>query len=244
MKYFFHCTWLSLLELVRQPTYVVTTLIFPSLFFAFFGIPNAKDAASSAYLMGSFSAFGVLGVLLFQLCVAVAHERSSAWSQYQRTWPVPAKTFFMARVFCSLVLATLTVVGVMVLAVFFTDLEMSHFELLRFLAIVLLAGVPFAALGIFLGQVVSARAATPVANLVYLPLSFAGGLWMPPGTLSDSVQKISEILPSRAFGEIVWAVANSNPIPAKYLQLHIFYSFVFIGLAIVSYRWSEARRWN
>src|SRR5690606_26109523 len=81
---------LSLLEMLRHPTYVLTTLLFPSMFFWFFGVPNAKEPGAAQLLMGSFSGFAVLGVVLFQLTVGTAQDRASGWNSYLRTLPVPA----------------------------------------------------------------------------------------------------------------------------------------------------------
>ena len=52
------------------------------------------------------------------------------------------------------------------------------------LVLMLLVGtVPFALLGIALGYWAPARGALPIANLLYLSLSYAGGLWIRPRDL-------------------------------------------------------------
>lgn len=235
---------LSILETLRQPTYVVTTLLFPSMFFLFFGVPNARDPESSALLTGSFASFGVLGVVLFQMTVGVAQERASFWNQYQRTWPLPPLIFLLARLISGLFLALLTVALVVVTAKLTTELDFQGSQWAWFFVTVILGGIPFAALGIFLGTITTPRSAVPVANLFYLPLSFAGGLWIPPNALSEKVQEFSKYLPTRSYGEIVWALVNSNPVEGRWLASHLGYSVLFLVMAIWAYRRDEGARFG
>lgn len=235
---------MAILETLRQPTYVVTTLVFPSMFFLFFGVPNARDPESAALLTGSFASFGVLGVVLFQMTIGVAQERASFWHQYQRTWPLRPIVFLMARLMSGLFLALLTILFVVITAKSTTELDFQGSQWLWFFITVLLGGIPFAALGVFLGTITTPRSAVPVANLFYLPLSFAGGLWIPPGALSEKVQEFSKYLPTRAYGEIVWACVNSNPLDKKWLALHVSYAALFLALAIWAYQRDEGSRFG
>lgn len=226
----------SLRELMRQPTYILTTLIFPSMFFAFFGVPNAQDADSAKTLMASFAAFAVLGVSLFQTTVSVAQDRASAWNLYLRSLPVPTGWFLTGQLLASLVLAATAVLLVMFTARLTTPLEMGFIESFSFLFWVLVGGIPFAALGICLGSLTRPKAAVPVANLVYLPLSFAGGLWIPPQALSPGVQEISEFLPTRFYGEIVWAFVLGQPLALKWALGLGAYALGFLVFAVWLYR--------
>jgi len=76
------------------------------------------------------------------------------------------------------------------------------------LIVALVSGtVPFACLGIALGYWAPARAALPIANLLYLVLSYAGGLWTRPSGLPPPVALLSGFLPTRAFGDALVAAA-------------------------------------
>lgn len=244
MNSFFYFVGMAILETLRQPTYVVTTLLFPSMFFLFFGVPNARDPDSSALLTGSFACFGVLGVVLFQMTVGISQERSSFWNQYQRTWPLHPLTFLMSRLIAGLFLAGLTVALVVITSKMTTELEFHGTQYVWFFLTVILGGIPFASLGIFLGTLTTPRSAVPVANLFYLPLSFAGGLWIPPNALAEKVQELSKYLPTRSYGEIVWALVNHNPLEQKWIWIHLGYSMVFLALAVWSYRRDEGARFG
>lgn len=226
----------AILELLRQPTYVLTTLIFPSMFFWFFGVPNAQDPDSARMLMGSFAAFAVLGVVLFQLTVAVAQDRAGHWSLYLRSLPVPSWVFLAAQIVASFVLALMAVGLVVLTAVLATEPQMNVRQFVEFFAWVMLCGFPFASLGLVLGSLTDPKSAVPVGNLVYLPLSFAGGLWIPPNALSAGVQTISEYLPTRFYGEVIWALVRGETPNERWIYGLLAYSVVFFAAAIYLHR--------
>ncbi|PWU16490.1 MAG: ABC transporter [Bdellovibrio sp.] len=241
---FFRLCAMTLTETLRQPTYVVTTLLFPAMFFWFFGVPNVKDENSARFLMGSFAAFGVLGVVLFQMTVGVAQERASSWNVYLRTLPVPATIFMFTRLFSSFFLAVLSVGCVIATALATTDISMSAERWIYFLTAVFLAGIPFAALGLVLGYLTTPRSAVPVANLIYLPFSFAGGLWIPPNGLSESVRQISEKLPTRFYGEIVWSVVLGQEVKERWMWGQAIYAVAFLAAAIYLHQRDETLRFG
>ena len=195
---------MSVQELLRQPTYIVTTMLFPSMFFWFFGVPNAETTDSAKLLTGSFCAFAVLGVVLFQLAVQTSQERALNWSFYLRTLPISLFEVLIYRLMASLVLSFAAVGLVVATAFLFTKLGPQDIPWVPFLGTLFLGGLPFLMLGLCLGYLVDGKSIVPVANLIYLPLSFAGGLWMPPNILPGLIKNISKDLPTRWYGDLVW----------------------------------------
>ena len=104
------------------------------------------------------------------------------------------------------------------------------------LAALVLGAVPHGLLGIALANRVSAKAALPIANLVYLLLAFLGGLWMPPEVLPDWARAISPWLPTRHWAELVWAAASHAPWPRTSLFALLLYTLFFGLLAVRSGR--------
>ena len=221
-------TYYNLIEFLRQPAYCVTTLLFPSMFFWFFGVPNAKDQSSALLLTTSFALFGCLTVMLFQMAVQIAQEREISWSWYQRTLPVRPLDFLLGKVCASLVLSLLAILAVLVVAKLTTPINYSDVTVAKLVFFILLGSVPFAFLGITIGYVVRGNAAIPLANLVHLPLSFAGGLWVPPSALPVAIQNISEYLPTRVYGEIMWAIAFDKELAARNIHFLIIYGVFFL----------------
>lgn len=239
MKLLLIHTYYLTLENLRQPMYLVSTFVFPSLFFWFFGIPNAPDEDGLAMLTASFSAFAVLSVVLFQFGIGVATDRETSWYSYLRVLPAPRGLLLTSRVLSGFVFAAFGVLGVLATAYFLGDLPFANYKWGAF-ALALIAGaVPFACLGLILGLVVGSRSATPVLNLTYLPLSFAGGLWMPPDILPKVVQNISVYLPSRYYAELVWATTLGRDLGSRDVYGLLAYTFGFLVLLVIFVRREE-----
>lgn len=238
-----HCRYQTL-ELLRQPAYLLSTVIFPSMFFGFFGIPNATSEQRALVLLGSFSAYAVLGVLLFQFAVSIAQERGSPWSSYLRLLPGPAWANPGSQLLTGLLFAMAAVGGVVLTALLFTPLEITKIRWLPFLSSLILGSFPFGLIGLVIGLTARAQTALPLSNLVYLPLSFAGGLWLPPSALPQLIQDISPALPSRMYGEWVWASLLQTPLSQSWLWGLGLYSVVLLPICYFLFKQEEERNYR
>ena len=82
----------------------------------------------------------------------------------------------------------------------------------------------------------------PIANLLYLPLSYAGGLWVPPSRMPEVVAAISPYLPTRQFAELGWAAALDRPVAAEHWAWIAGFTIVFGALSLWGYRRDEGAR--
>jgi len=102
----------------------------------------------------------------------------------------------------------------------------------------LLAGsLPFIALGFAIGYSSGPSAAPALANLIYLPLAFASGLFMPLRQLPDFVQRIAPYLPTYHYGQLAWSAvgAPSEPLGTSLAWLGG-YTVLFMALTARAYR--------
>lgn len=226
-----HARWM-ILELLRQPSYVVSTVSFPALFYVIFALPESKDVGSSNLLMASFSCFAVFGVIFLQFGVGIAQERTRSWYHYLRTLPVRGGHLMAARFISALFFSVLAAAKIIVIALIFTDVELSAFNWLRFTGVLLAGGLAFCSMGLCLGYFSSEKSSLPLGNLIYLPLSFAGGLWKPPAVLPDLLKDVSGFLPTRHYGELAWTVVDGGSIPSDSAFFLVGYGLLF---AIVAY---------
>lgn len=231
-------------EMIRTPVWLLTTLIFPSMFFWFFGVPNADTADKARLLMGSFSAYAVLGVVLFQFGVSISEERSRPWYDYLRALPAKPWVHILAKLITGLIFAGLSVGLVIATSFAFTPITLSTQIALQFFGALFVFAVPFGLLGICIGLLCNPKSALPVANLIHLPMSFAGGLWVPPNALPKVVQDISPYLPTRLYGEIVWKTLFQEALPTGSLTGLALYCFVFFAIVIWAWRKQEVSRFR
>ena len=203
------------LELVRQPAYVVSTVAFPALFYMIFAVPESKSVGGSNFLMASFCGFAVFGVVFLQLGVGLAQERVRPWSHFLKTLPLPVWASFVARFltgFAFSILAAATIVG---LSLIFTEAKLTQKEWILFSTTLFLGSLTFSSMGIALGYWSTEKTSLPIGNLIYLPLSFVGGLWKPPEILPESLKTISAYLPTRYYGNLLWAAVQDAPLKTQ-----------------------------
>jgi ABC-2 type transport system permease protein len=239
-----HHLWMNTIELVRMPTYVVPTFAFPILLFVFFGLPYAGNTEAARLVMSSYAAYGIIGVTLFQFGVGIAADRDTSWERYLRVLPVTFGTRLLARIVAALVFALAVAAAVIVTAALLTKADLNALLLARLVPTLLIGAIPFALLGITIGYWVNRRAAIPVANLIYLPLSLAGGLWMPPAFLPKAIAAVSPFLPTRHYGELVWAAANGTHVPIVSWIWLLAYTVIFGITAVLGYRRDESRSYR
>lgn len=230
-------------QLVRMPGYVIPTIGFPVLFYAFFGLPNSSNPFLARMIMASFCAFAVIGVAIFQFGVGIANERGTPWERYLRTLDVGPAMRFAARQLVVLTFACVTTVLIIACAVAFAHARPTLGQLLLMVAALLLGTIPMTLLGVLIGYWTSARSAIPIANLVYLPLSFAGGLWIPPAYMPALLARISPFTPVRGYADMVWSGALGSALPTSALLILACYTLLFAVAALVGYRRDESRRY-
>lgn len=232
-----------LLDLVRYPGYVVPTVIFPAMFFTIFAMPYARHSTNIADLeLLSYVAFAIVGVTLFQFGVGIANERGRPWERYLRTLAAPTWARFAARIVCAMTFGIAAAVLVCIVAKIATPVDLSGVQWLQVGAYAVVGGIPFVLFGITIGYWASARAALSVANIFYLLLAYAGGLWIPPSELPGFAATISPYLPTRQFGELLWSIAIPGHQTTALIVLAI-YAAVFLALASIGYRRDERTRY-
>ena len=229
------------LELFRYPAFSVPTLLFPTLLFVLFGIPQANGDAGA--VAAGFAAVAVLGVAFFQFGVGIAAERASPWEAFLRTLPVSAAVRFAARVLAALVFAAASATLLLLVAVGTTAFSLAPGRWLALAAALVVGAIPFALFGIALGYWARPKAALPLANLLFLPLSFLGGLWSGPGRLPGDLEEISRVLPTRQWGEIGWVAVGTGTLQLAPLLALTGYALVFGGAALWGYRRDEGERY-
>lgn len=230
-------------ELLRLPAFAVPTIGFPSLFFLFFAVPGlAADEPELATAL--YAGFAVLGVAFFQFGVGIAVERATPWERYLRTLPVGPGSRFAGKLLSALAFGAASAAVVVAVALVTVAPSLSALAWLG-LSVTLLAGsAPFALLGIALGYLASPKGALPIANVVYLALSYAGGLWTGPAGLPHVVAGISEGLPTRAYADVLARAALGLGPPERAWLVLAAYTVGTAWLAGWAYRRDEGQRFR
>jgi ABC-2 type transport system permease protein len=229
---------------MRTPVYWAPVVVFPTLLYSFFGLtPSLRDPDFANILLASWSAFAVIGVGFFQFGISIAQARESKWEEYARTLPIAAAPRLVGQAVAALAFTAvaLTLLWSVAALAGATSLDLVGFT--RLGAVLLIGGaLPFVMMGSALGYLVPPRGAVPIANLLYLPLSYFGGLWMPPSMLPDIVARISPFTPTRHVGELAWASVLDRALPLESMAVLALYAGGSALLALILWRRDEAVR--
>lgn len=234
---------LSVLELLRYPAFSIPTVLFPALAYVFFVVPQAGHENANL-LMASYAAFGFLAVAFFEFGVGIASERTSPWDAFLRTLPVTLRARFAGRLIAALVFAGASALGVVIVAVATTPISLGAAQWATLVGALAGGAIPFGLLGIAIGYLASPRGALPLANVLYFALSFLGGLWTGPGKLPDVVERVSPVLPTREWSELLGAAVGGGAPPAwSWLSL-AGWTVAFAAFAAWAYRRDEGVRYR
>ena len=243
-------TWSELRIRWRIPAFSLTIVALPVLFFTFFGLPFARQTLPNgtslgAYLLASFAAYSVGSVMVFGFGIGVATERGLKVDVLMRATPLPPLIAILAKVLNALAYALLSLVVLIVYGVVVGGVRQDFVVWLDMIARLLAGSVPFIALGFSIGYLCGPNVAPAVANLVYLPLSFASGLFMPLPQLPAFVRGIAPYLPAYHYGQLGWGAvgAASEPLLTSGAWL-AGYTVLFLLIAFRAYRREESRKFG
>ncbi len=198
--------WLNLL---RTPAYTLPTLLFPVMFYVFFGLLMLRG--QSLWLLCTFATFGVMGAALFSFGVSIATERAQGWLLLLRASPAPVSAVIAGKAFGAVLFAIIIVVMMSALAAAFGSVRLETGQWLALAGILTLGALPFCLMGLALGLWLSPNAAPAVLNLVYLPLGFLSGLWIPSTMFPGWLQSLAEWLPPYHLAALALDVAGAKP---------------------------------
>ncbi len=229
---FIHCQWLNLL---RVPAYTLPTLMFPIMFYAFFGLLMIPGLAG--YLLATYSTFGVLGAALFAFGVNVATERAQGYFTLLRTTPAPLMGIVLGKWFGAALFGAIIVVSLSALAAAFGDVRMLQSQWWGLLGVLMLGTLPFCLLGLGLGLLLSPNAAPAVINLIYLPMGFLAGLWIPLSQFPGWLQAVAPWLPPYHLAALALHVTDVQATePMKHVLALLIFSALFAGLVAFGWR--------
>ena len=233
----------ELLKALRMPAYSLPTIAFPVVFYLFFGVVFGKQGVGpvsmGTYLIATYGAFGVIGASLFGFGIGVATERGQGWMLAKRATPMPPAAYFLAKTAMSLLFGAVIVLLLSALGYGMSDVRLEPLRWLGLGATLIAGAIPFCALGLLIGYLAGPNSAPAVVNLIYLPLSFCSGLWLPVQVLPDFMQAFAQWLPPYHYAQLAlaWIGADRGGRPLG----HVLFLAVFTVLCLAGARWAYLR---
>jgi ABC-2 type transport system permease protein len=108
--------------------------------------------------------------------------------------------------------------------------------------IAVVGSIPFAAMGFFIAYLVPANAGPGIINLIYLPLSFASGFWMPLSMLPHWLQVVAPALPTYHLAQLALATFGMAAASGAAVHWAVLggFTLLMLGAAWITFLRSEA----
>ena len=198
-------TKFELLRTFRNKRFFVFSLGFPLLMYYLLSAPNRHEHnfGGSAYVhTGLFAPqYYMVGLLAFGTMVAtlaggarIAAERQAGWNRQLRLTPLTPRAYFRAKVLTSYLMA-ITSIALLYAAGLSMGVRMPVAHWVQMTWLVLVALIPFAALGIALGHLLTIDSMGPALGGGTSLFAFLGGTWFPI-TGHGFFQSFAQLLPS------------------------------------------------
>jgi ABC-2 type transport system permease protein len=231
---------MELRKMARLKQYSMSTVCFPLMFYIFFGLamPSLPGGASmSRYLLATYGAFGVMGATLYAFGAGVAVERGLGWLEVKRASPMPPAAYLVAKAAVSVTFGALVVTLLFALGAIFGGVRMAPGQWALLWTVLVAGAIPFGAIGLAIGSFAGPNSAPGIVNMIFLPMGFLGGLWLPIQFLPKMLQNVAQVLPSYHFGQIALAILGAAPRGSVLLHVEALLGFglVFAGVAWIAY---------
>ena len=227
----------ELLRVWRTPGFAIPTLLFPAMFYLFFGVLLARGehgAEQSLYALAGLGSFGVMTPGLFGFGVGFAMDRGLGWLQVKHASPMPPSAYLLAKAAMAMLFAGIVSTILCCMAALLGHVSLAPVQWLALLVTLIPGSIPFCALGLAVGAWAKPQSAPAVVNLIYLPMSFMSGLWMPLRFLPAFMQKLATLLPAYHLGQLAYSAVGVSPEP---LLPHVLALMGFtVGFLLVAVR--------
>jgi ABC-2 type transport system permease protein len=238
----------ELLKMMRLPMYAIPTVAFPVMFYLLFGVAmggrTAGPVSMAAYLLATYGAFGVMGTALFGFGVGVAVERGQGWLLFKRATPMPIPAYFAGKLAMVLLFGTVLTATLFTLGATVGKVSLPAGQWAALAGVLIAGAIPFGAFGLAIGSWVGPNSAPAVVNVLYLPLAFASGMWVPIQALPRFFQELAPWLPTYHFSQLALGVLHADqgrfswPASAAVLAVFMAASLLF---ARIGYRRDEGK---
>ncbi|MES1256956.1 MAG: ABC transporter permease [Acidobacteriota bacterium] len=232
-------TKFEFMKMLRMKTYSVSTIMFPLMFYCFFGLAmgrqpeHGSDLSMAKYLLATYGAFAVIGAMLYSFGVGMAVERGLGWLEVKRASPMPQAAYLVAKAVVALAFGAIVVALLFTLGAVFGEVQMPLGQWFALAGTLLLGALPFCAMGMAIGSFAGPNSAPAIVNLIYMPMAFCAGLWVPIQFLPGVLKSIAPLLPTYHFGQLALSVMNAptTGTSLRHIEALAAFTILFAGIA-------------
>lgn len=229
-------------RMLRTRTFSLSVIGFPLMFFLLFGISN-RHSGYGEYLIPGYSCMGVVSACLFGIGMGIALERAQGWLDLKQASPMPRIAYLGAKIISCAAFGVVIVAALVVLGVTLGGAHVTLAQAAELAGVILAGSVPFTAMALLIALIVPANSGPGIINLIYLPMSFASGFWMPVSILPHFLQKLAPALPTYHLAQLalgIFGEAQPGRVFTHWEALAGF-TLLMLGMAWIIFTRSEAK---
>jgi ABC-2 type transport system permease protein len=174
------------LRALRMPGYAVPFLVLPIAIYLLLGVvittsqPMVQLGRNTAdYLFCGFAVFAVSGPGLFGGALFVAFERESGLLRLKRALPMPTGAPLIAKAATAMLFSAVALLIMTVAALIVGRITLTVLDVAIIWVVMVFGTIPFLAIGLFIGAWAPGPAAPACAHLVFMPMFWLSGLFIP-----------------------------------------------------------------
>jgi ABC-2 type transport system permease protein len=228
----------ELLRAFRNRRFFFFSIGFPLLFYFVIASPNrgvhnfdGSGISLPLYYMVGLTSFGTM-VAMISTGTRIAAERQVGWTRQLRITPLRTRAYFRAKVLTAYMMSGLTIV-LLGLAGSSLGVSLPAGHWLAMVGLILIALLPFAALGIMLGHLINVDSIGPATGGGASLLAFLGGTWFPP---HGFLLQLGRFLPSYWLVQAAHTGLTGQGWPARGWIVIGVWSAVFVAGALYAFR--------
>lgn len=230
---------------IRNPRSLVFTIVFPVVLFLIYrGLYGDQkiqgtNATYTVFLMCSMAAYGGM-MAAMSSSARTAIERSTGWQRQLRLTPLSSTGYLVSKVAVSMFVALPSVALVSLVGV----VSGAHLSATGWVQVILgvwVATLPFAVLGLLIGQLASADNLQIYQTGTMLFLALIGGLFIPVTVFPTWLGDIAKVLPSYWLARIGQGAELGNHDLGHAVEILAIWTVVLVFLVLRRYRRDSAR---
>ena len=211
----------ELLRQLREPAFVLPTLLFPTAFYLLFGVLLSGGSGQAEYMLAGYGVFGIMGAALFGFGAGIAHDRERGLLRLKRALPAPPGAWLVAKMVAAMAFAAVISLLLAGLAYILGGVSLAPWQWVTLFVVNVLGVLPFCAIGLYIGSLVGGNAAVAVVNILFLPMAFLSGLWMPLSVLPEVFTRLAPVWPAYHLGQVAMKVIGLDSGGALWLHLAV-----------------------
>jgi ABC-2 type transport system permease protein len=231
----------ELMRTLRNRRVLIFSLAFPLILYLLIAGPNRNEhnlsgtgISAPLYFMIGLASFGTMNAILSS-GARIAAERSTGWNRQLRITPLGTRDYFRAKIATSYLLALVSLFALYVAGASI-GVSLPADRWIKMTLLILVGLIPFGALGVLLGHLLTADSVGPAIGGTTALFAFLGGSWFPI-TGDGFIEHLAKLLPS------YWVVQASraglgapHPWGSEGWAVIAVWSIVLIALAARAYQ--------